>query len=235
VSVGSTIISLYKIKIDYAPRVSGHATDDGTVDVDVMGFASVVVNSNVDFGESMILSGAGNFTTITTETNHSDYDGIKFNTSFYNCSHDVNWSNASHECRGIELENDGNVYLNITMYASEDANTFWRGENSTDEFKFAILDGNRSHEESSSCNNNSNYNGTSYENVSTYPTHSIWTSSSSFAYNWTDITTSATLICTNLSFTDAADTITVEFNLSIPSDEPVTTKQNTFTFTAAQI
>lgn len=231
ISVGSTIFSLYKIKIAYAPGVSGFAT--GTVDVQVTGLSSVTVNTNVDFGQSQLR--AGNITVITTETNHSG-DGLEYNTTFNNCSNDVNWSNMSYECRGIEIENDGNVYLNITLSASSSANAFWSGDNTTDEFDYATLDGNRSHGESGSCNNNSNIGNTSsYYNLSIYPKGSTWTSSSNFFYNWSTIPTTATLVCTNLSFTDSTDTITIEFNLTIPSDETTGSKQNTFTITATQI
>ncbi|NQV09352.1 hypothetical protein HQ529_05880 [Candidatus Woesearchaeota archaeon] len=233
VSVGSTLFSLNKLKVEYVPGISGYATDSGTVDIDVLGFTSLTVASSVDFGQGAIGT-SGNETILTTETWHAGNLAYQ-NTSFNNCSNSVNWSNVSYECRGIEVNNNGNVNINITISAAQDANSFWLGNNATDEFYYATLNGNRSHNETSSCNINQNLNGTSFANATTLPGGSNWTNITLFSYNWSTVPVAAAIICTNLTTTTGANAITVEFNITIPANEPVTSKQNSFTFTAEQI
>ncbi|NQV08252.1 hypothetical protein HQ529_00180 [Candidatus Woesearchaeota archaeon] len=213
-SISATVSFFYTDSLmGYRPTITGMATS-GVVNVSVIGFASLTINSNVEFGQGA--TGAeGNETVLTTETNQTG--------TFNDCGDDVNWTNSTYECRGIEIENDGNIYINVTMSASANPNEFWKGNNATDEFQYATLNGNRSRQETDSCVSDTT------RNVTIYPLRSNTT-----YLNLTDISTTATLICGNLSF-GSNDTVTIEFNLTIPSDEPVGVKTNTFTFTATQV
>ena len=123
---------------------------------------------------------------------------------------------AGDDCLGLELENTGNVNLNITITAASDSDAFWSGTDTQGSFQFFVADGNRSKDETGSCHNAS---GAIVTEVS----------------DWTAISTSPILMCYNFTYPSATDTLTVEFNLTIPTDEPVGYKENTFTFGFTQI
>jgi len=219
VSVAGTMVSVYRLSVFKAQQrpgdVAGFASSAaGTASVTLVGFGSIVINSNVDFGSGTQSTNISNLTSLTTET-ADNY------ATFNNCSEDI-WDQAA-DCRGIEIENDGAVTINVSMQASSNASTFFSGNSSQALFQYFTADGNRSKEKNSSCfprsGSNINVSPWGYPNLR----------------NWTNITTDSVPICANLSFTNSNDTITVELNITIPADETTGTKTNTFTFSAVQI
>ena len=215
-------------------KITGFVTS-GVVEVNVEALQSLNVNSNVYFGNGTISNVPSNLTSISTEgkDNYGDFN---------NCS-TINGgvNDPGRDCTGIEVENQGTSNLNITMIATANVSTFYNNENAGANFTFAVLDGNRTKNETAmqimgagneaigpnnaSCQINGN-TGTSISPSGSYLNGS-W-------MNWTTISTNPYAICSNLSFGDGNDTVTVEFNLTFPADEPVGLKSNSFTFTGAQ-
>lgn len=223
ISVAGTLVSLYKIRVTGIPEITGFGTT-GTANVTITAQISINITSNVDFGTGT--PAAGGPTELTTESNNT--------LGFANCTAAAGLPpGQAQDCRGLEMENIGNVYINVTMSASSGPNAFFLGDDAQDEFQFATLPGNRSKGKGGGCNNNTligpNLNNGS-SNYSVFPL-----SSSSTFLNWTDITTTTSPVCFNLSFDITKNAITIEFNISIPQDEPTGTRINTFTFTGTQI
>ncbi len=218
-------------------KLTGYVTS-GTVQVGVLAFTSLNVNNNVYFGNSTVSNDPLNLTSITTES----HDVGTFN----NCTV-INGGvgDAGRDCMGMEIENNGNVYINVTMLATKTPQVFF--DSAADigaNFTYSVLDGNRTKNQTTvrimgysltdigltnaSCHPNVN-NG----NIAILPNGSYLNGT---YMNWQNIpTTTGALLCSNLSFSTHNNTITVEFNLTIPGDEPIGTKTNTFTFTASQI
>ncbi len=232
VAVAGTFFSLFR------GGITGYATSAGTVQLTIGALAAINVNSNVNFGQSSISSDPTNLTSISTEA--VDNYG-----SFNNCS-SVNGgvSDSNKDCSGIEVENVGNVNVNLTMVAGTNITSFYNSVTDAGaNFTFAVLDGNRTKNETAiqvmgygneaigltnaSCHVNGN------TNESILPPGSYLNGS---YMNWTVIPAiNPDIICGNLSFERGNNTITVEFNLTIPTDEPPGTLLNTFTFSATDI
>ena len=220
----------------FGSRITGYVTT-GQVNVTVTAVSSLTVNSNVNFGTSTI-SSAPPLTQLTTEV--SDNYG-----TFNNCS-TINGgvADTDKDCTGMEIENDGNVPINVTFLASKSAATFFDSQTDTGAtFTFAVFDGNRSKNETAQKTfgytnaslfnaNNASCQLNAAINISIRPRGSVIDGT---YINWTDVPLTEYLICGNLSFDDRNDSITVEFNITIPGDEPTGTKTNTFTFTGTQI
>lgn len=220
-------------------KITGFATSQGTVEVRVQAYTSINVNNNVYFGNGTISNNPLNLTSISTEVNNN------LSTTFNNCNAlNGNVSDAARDCTGMEIENNGNVFVNVTFASSKTVASFFDSVSDIGaNFAYGVLDGNRSKKETAqtimgfgyagigatnaSCKNNMNN-----LNISILPQKSYLDGS---YMNWTAISTSTQLICGNLSFGDGNDTITVEFNLTFPADEPIGLKSNTFTFTALQL
>ena len=221
-------------------RITGMATT-GTVQVTITALSSLTVNSNVNFGNSSISTTSPN-----TEVSSETADNYA---TFNNCTGlngGLSGGDTGRDCTGMEVENDGNVNINVTMYSSVDADGLYTGT-SGGAFRYAVLDGNRTKNETEFQIMGTSYHFNTFQdgnlinvpcrnnvgsNVSIQPQGS--TLNSSFI-NWTTIPTSAALICGNLSWGNMNDTITVEFNLTLPLDEPTGTRSATITFTAAQV
>ncbi len=231
VSLIGTSYSVFK------DNITGFVTQ-GTVYIGIKAYTQINVNNNVYFGNSTISNDPLNLTSVSTESHDIG--------SFNNCTVlNGGVDDPGRDCMGMEVMNNGNVYVNVTMQASKTVQVFFDsvadiGAN----FSYAVLDGNRTKNQTTvqimgysltdiglnnaSCHPNAN-NG----NIAILPNGSYLNGS---YMNWQDIPVSTTaLLCSNLSFTTSNNTITVEFNLTIPIDEPVGTKSNTFTFTAYQV
>jgi len=209
VSVGGTLVSLYKIStMKYPPEITGMAST-GRVNASIEGVAAINVTTNVDFG-----SGTTDGQKRHISTEDSDNYG-----SFRNCSGATAPINPP-QCRGMELENTGNTYINVTLVSDKNRTEFFSGDPVEANFTFFTANGNRTGGEVTSCKNNTAAQN-DVDNVS--PT------------TWTEVPKTTTLICDNLSAGYAADTITIEFNLTIPSDEPAGEKKATITFAATSI
>ncbi len=225
----------------YTNKLTGYVTG-GHVNVTIIAIGSLTVNSNVLFGNGT--TSASPLASVSSEAADND-------NTFNNCS-TVNGGigDAGRDCSGMEIENDGNVNINVTFYAAQTTAQFFDSASMVGaSFSFAVLDGNKSKNETemdyvgwtNQTNMISQINASchidSRMNRSIQPQGSYRSNSS---MNWTSIdayvgSSNAYLICANLSFTDKNDTITVEFNLTIPADEPTGLKSNLFTFTAIQV
>jgi hypothetical protein len=228
IGVAAIAFSLFRGKI------TGYAAS-GTVQVTVLSLASLTVNSNVYFGNSTISNDPLALTSISTEA--TDNYG-----TFNNCTIDNGGVNdPGRDCRGMEVENDGNVYINVTINASKTIAQFFDSTLDTGaNFTFAVLDGNRSKNETAVSRVGYSFSAPAVGNASCLGANGISIRPEGNYLNgnignWTPISVNAYLICGNLSFADGNDTLTVEFNLTIPADEPTGTKSNTFTFTATQV
>jgi len=229
IAVAGTFFSIFK------QSITGYASF-GTVQITIGAISAINVNSDVNFGQSAISNDINNLTSVSTEAadNYGDFN---------NCSViDGGVDNPTQDCTGIEVENQGTSNLNITMIATANVSTFYNNENAGANFTFAVLDGNRTKNETAmqimgagneaigpnnaSCQINGN-TGTSISPSGSYLNGS-W-------MNWTVIpAVDEYLICGNLSSTTATNnTITIEFNLTIPYNQPAGELSNTFTFTGA--
>lgn len=235
ISVAGSFFSIFN------ERITGYVTT-GTVNVTVATTSSLNVMSNVMFGNGSISSDPASPTSISTENSDNA-------NTFNNCSV-INGGvgDPNRDCTGIEVENDGNSFINVTFSASKTVATFFDsildiGGN----FTFVVLDGNRTKNEtavavvgyrnttSSIWLTDNNASCLNNDNVSANIRPAGSEMAASGFKNWTVISTAEYLICGNLSFNDGNDTITVEFNVTFPVDEPPGTKTNTFTFTAVQV
>ena len=216
-------------------KITGFVTS-GVVEVNVEALQSLNVNSNVYFGNGTISNDPANLTSISTEEGDNYRD-------FNNCS-TINGgvNDPGRDCTGIEVENNGNVYINVTITALNGVSGFFSSQTLTGaDFTFAVLDGNRTKNETAIQIAGAGNEGIGPNNASCQINGNTGTSiSPSGSYlngswmNWTTISTNPYAICSNLSFGDGNDTVTVEFNLTFPADEPVGLKSNSFTFTGAQ-
>jgi len=200
--VGAIVVSLFGtfVSLNRLNRLSpglgdvtGFATSgSGTVQLNVSGQASFrVYAATVDFGE--IQPNVSGFW-IRTQSNNTWANG----TGLAN-----NCESATSLCAGIEIENDGNELINISFNTSSDADSFIGGTSPS--WSFKLLDGNRS--------GPGNMDGCD--------------GSIPFA-TWTEVTAATDFrLCNSTSgangfnFTEGADRITLEFNLTIPNDPVV--------------
>lgn len=105
------------------------------------------------------------------------------------------------------LENDGNVNANVSIKASSNASA-WLGGTGNQTTKF-----NYTNSEAKSCLLDSAAGGNA---------------------TWITLTTSDTVMCQKLNYTDASDMLRIDLQIQIPNDSPPGLKTNTITFTAAQ-
>ncbi len=197
ISLMGTFISLNKLN-QLGPLglrgITGMQVASGQVNVSVTGAASFTTNTNVNFG---VITPNASKTWISTNT-VNDWAGAGAN----NCA-DVNGN-----CQGIEIENDGNEILNITMRSNQNASTLIGGTSPV--FSFRVRNGNRSgYSSENGCN------GTLRNNVTG---------------QWYSITENINYTLCNGSkgegfgFASGADKMTIEFNLTIPADTPQITE-----------
>jgi len=193
VSLFGTFVSLNKLnKIsDYGlGGITGLITDSGTVTLDVSGLESFNVYTDVDFGS--IIPNATKLWATTNTTNNW------LGTFVNDCSLPAG------ACQGLTIENDGNEVLNISFNTTEDAASLIGG--TTPYFKFFTRNGNETFGEGG-CDGNIIYN-------------------SSSALVWTEILADTDYVICNgtggdgFDFQSGADTVTLEFNLTIPADAP---------------
>ena len=108
---------------------------------------------------------------------------------------------------GFVVENNGNVGINVTVYANNTAAQFIGGTSPT--YKYAS-----SNNETSAC---------------TGTLATTWTAMPSSAGT-------ATNVCSTLGFADSADSVKVDIQLFIPADAPVvSSSSSTVTFVAALV
>ncbi|NQV09354.1 hypothetical protein HQ529_05890 [Candidatus Woesearchaeota archaeon] len=219
ISVGGTVVNVYRIKMQItrpAEIIGLASSGTGTASVTIESLVGITITNDIDFG-SGYLNGTVNIT-LTTETNHSNLG------TWNNCSFGTNDTLQGASCKGLNIENTGQRNVNVTMEVDVGANALFEGNNDSDFFKFSILNG-TVNETEDGCD------GLVYNNATRLGSY----------FNWTEINSSVTYpICSVLDYTDQNDTITVEINITIPSDESDYATDSeirtaTFTFTAAQL
>ena len=120
-------------------------------------------------------------------------------------------------CSGLVINNTGNVDLNVTLNSSAAAVAFLGGPQAVSaDFQYQIHNG---------TGDLSNFEPGCAQNGSA----TIWYN------NWADVSTSATLICANLTALPNNQLITAEFNVTVRKTTPGGTKSATIGISCAQI
>ena len=199
ISVFGTVINLNIIKNN---MVQSEITANfvGIVQLKIMGFVAMDVrNSEINFG-----SGPINFVTdLSTEQINPE--------TFNECIEINDTYNHSYECRGLQIDNVGNTFINLTMSSDNDGDSLFLGDNITDEFRFAVAPGNLSGAPGSSCNINIR------DDESLFPKDTNYING---FMNWTVVNKSLIYtICHNFSFWAPNNRLVIEVNVTIPADE----------------
>jgi hypothetical protein len=184
ISLGGTLISLNKLNQE---GLTGMAS--GQVQLAVSSNMSCDVDSNVTFGSSGQLESVITLSTNLTNTG----------TNFTNCV-------ASAACQGLQINNTGNVNINVTFNSSVDGTSFVSGVAA--DFMYVV------------------WNGT------TASLESGCRAGSSLA--WANVPTTASTICSNLTWNETNDMMTMEFNVTVGPTTPPGTKTAILTVTCAQ-
>jgi hypothetical protein len=203
VSLMGTLISLQRLS-DLSPRggqITGFATTNatGTVQVTVNTGASLAVRRNINFGSVTPNSTGFNIS--------SDFNGPESN----DCS-------TVGACSGLEIENDGNARINLTMNSSSNASDLIGGTNPI--MSFYVANGNSSatgasSRPDSSCTNINSTLNVPWQNFQKNTNYVLCYSNNGLGGMW---------------FNESNDTMTVEFNLTIPNDAAEGAKTATIMF-----
>jgi hypothetical protein len=197
VSLAGSIISLNWLEKTYqAPMpksLTGYGVATGNVNLTIASNTSCVIDSSVDFGTASRPAGPQ---TISTDSNNTG-------TGFYQCT-----STYPSNCTGMQINNTGNTFLNITINASVNSSQLMGWNYPDTDFVFYLTNGTYKNT-SQGCTNfaNSNTSGT----VMQYKTQQQ--------------------ICKNLSYIDSWDTLTLEFNITMDSNIPPSAQVKTATIT----
>ena len=176
------------------------ANSVGTVNLKVMGFVAIdILNSEINFGSGPINS----TTDLSTEQINPG--------TFSQCIEINDTYNHTYECRGLQVENLGNTYINLTMSSDQDGDSLFLGDNLTDEFRFAVAPGNLSGVPGDSCYINGR------DDESLFPTGTNYINR---FMNWTVINKSFIYtICHNFSFWMPNNSLVIEVNVTVPANE----------------
>ena len=213
ISLGGTIINLNKLNQFYSLKnqessnkeFTGLATGTGYVNLSITSSARCGVDTNVSFGSS----GQPSVTYSLT----SDKDN-SLTTTFQNCTDAASTNN----CKGIQINNTGNVNLNLTFTSNVDATSLLGSQTglSSADFRYWIINGSTTTNASQGCRNFTN--GTTQLTAGTQ----------------INMPTYEQQICNNLTFTDGNDVMHLEFNVTLQPDILPTTKTATLTFNCQQ-
>ncbi|MEM4268074.1 MAG: hypothetical protein QXK37_04575 [Candidatus Woesearchaeota archaeon] len=198
VSLTGTLISLNKISqirplqpLRGPPQITGMLwQENGSVTVQIQSGASLRVARNIDFGQ--ISPNSTGPISISSDIDLNGRGGT------YDCSIVAN-------CSGLEIENDGNTWINVTMNSTWGAEQLIGGASPA--IYFYVASGN-----SSSTRGEQGCSNTIYG--------SGWTP---FVANTSYVICNGSSENQGLNYTDSpkSDKLTVEFNLTIPSDATV--------------
>ena len=202
ISLGGTLLSLNKLqeleelqKRWIPPRqLTGLAT--GKVELNITTNMSCRIDTNVSFGNG------GQPT--STNTLSSD----KANTGNFNdCT-------SGTDCVGLQINNTGNVDINVTLVSDKNGSTLLAGQTGADntDFQYNIRNGT-----ATSSGDGTQQGCKNIQNA-----------------GWASVPTTTTTICTNLTFTDSNDMMTTEFNVTIEPDLPTGLKTAQITIGCAQ-
>ena len=179
ISLGGTIVSLNKLNQVALgverPVVTGKAVDYGEVNLTITSNASCEIEDSVEFG-----SDESSVANIDTDTNNPG--------TWNDCS------GSSPQCRGLVINNTGNVRLNISFNSSVNGTGLLGGGSTVNQFRYYINE--TEEEQADGC---------------AVPGAATWT----VIPRATD-----TLVCDDLNFTDDYDEITIEFQVNITPTTP---------------
>jgi hypothetical protein len=188
VSLGATLVSLNQLNLE---GISGLAT--GQVNVSITTNASCNIDSNVSFGS------AGQVLVTTTISTNST-----------NAASGYNDCTSVAACYGMNINNTGNVNVNVTFNATSGGAAFLGTADS--DFTYNA------------------YNGTA-NNQSMRP--GCW-AGVSLPAGWATVPTTATKICNNLTASDTNDNMAIEYNVTLYPTTPPGTKSTVITVACAQ-
>ncbi|KHO46130.1 MAG: hypothetical protein QS98_C0005G0077 [archaeon GW2011_AR3] len=199
-SVFGTVLNMGIIKDSpVIPWITGRLSY-GTVTIRITNLVSLSIPAeDIDFGSGQISQA----TDLSTEQVNPG--------TFNECIESSGSYSHPYDCRGIQIENTGNSYINITLSSSADGDSFFLGDNATDEFRFAVVEGNISRASVDSCKLNGN------DGLSLFPQSSSY---STGFMNWTPINKSFIYtICHNLTYSTDDRSLVIEINMTVPADE----------------
>ena len=188
ISLGGTLISLSQLQ---KGGPTGLAT--GQVNISVQTNASCTIDSNVTMGSS------GQVLVTTTISTNSTNAG----TNFTNCV-------STATCQGMQVNNTGNVNVNVTFNSTEDGAQFL-GTAASD-FTYNV------------------YNGT----AASQTVDPGCRAAVGLPAGWATVPTTATKICNNLTADDAYDVITIEYNMTLYPTTPSGVKSTDIVIACAQ-
>jgi len=218
-SIVGQFISIYELsnlKLKQAPFVqqTGFASSQtGLVNLTIMSATDIsIVNATVDFGRGVINSSRGAICTYATLTSNTTES---WGNNLNNCWVNDTWSTekpanspVANQSSKIQIQNDGNVILSVTLTSLQRNWSNFIGNCSTEPHNW--------------------YQFTVNQNESTSCAPSAITSA------WTNLTGGTQNACTSLSWQDANDSINIAFNVSIcQSNLPTGYKNDNLTFTSA--
>jgi hypothetical protein len=208
-SLGGTIFNLSKLDDirtkNYLPaeKYTGLAT--GQLNLSITSTASCAVDTNVSFGSSGQPTGTYS---LTTDKNNSIV------TTFEDCLD----ASLNNNCKGLQINNTGNVNLNITFNSDSNASTLLTSQTNLDitDFRYYVVNGTAGGNLSNGCLN-------------------ITNGSTQIAGTQLNVLQATTqTICQNLTYTDGSDIMHVEFNITLEPDIYPSTKTAIITITCAQ-
>jgi hypothetical protein len=196
ISLAGTLISINKVsQISSFSRRGNQITgmalqDNGNVSLTIQGGAALAVKRGINFGT---VNPNGSIINISSEVSLIGRGGSN------DCSVVAN-------CSGLEIENDGNIPINVTMNSSSNASDLIGGTGAN--WTFFVANGN-----SSNTGNATRPDGGCTMVPPIYNSNA-WTN---FQKNTNYIICNSS-VGAGLWYNDTNDTITIEVNLTIPSD-----------------
>jgi len=188
ISLGGTLISINKLN---QQGLTGLAA--GTVVLNVSENMSCTISSNVSFGTSTTQI----LTIVNLSTNGSNSNG------FTDCL-------AQDACRGMMINNTGNMNVNVTFSSDKNGTTLLGGPEATNtSFQYSVVNGSNNGALLPGCN-------------------------SGLKTAWTYANETTTAICTNLTALSTNNAMTIEYNITIDGNTPTGMKTATIIITCAQ-
>ena len=192
ISLGSTLIGLNKINQGTTGLVPG------LVQVGIATNLSCTVVTNVSFGSAGQPNQREN---LSTENNNVGY-------GYNDCSTGTN-------CIGLQVNNTGNVNINVSYQSTANGTGFLGGINDNEQ-SFLTWAKNSS----GTGTNNTAPGGCTQGMMSGNP--------------WQVNNTGITILCLNLSYQPNRNLVTMEFNVTVDPETPASTKNATITITCLQ-
>lgn len=199
ISLGGTIVSLNKLsQVQVGIPDSPTALVPGWTAVNITESVGCAIDYNVDFGEDT----PGNKNLSSNINNVAD--------GFNNCI-------SGNTCSGMQVNNTGNVNLNVNFSSNQGASAFLGGASvAATDFRFNMTNGTQPGAPArGGCFNVSGTTGWgAYVNI---------------------VASTQNVVCQNLSYGDSNDIVNIEYNVNIRPDTPVGAKNATITVNCNQI